>query len=87
MQQATKKPLYWGEEYLKISVLEFCRMFGREWNSKWQPTQIFLPGKYHGQRNLAGYRLWGPKESDMTGQLSMPHASVHRRGRRQSVQC
>ena len=22
---------------------------------KWQPTSIFLPGKSHGQRNLAGY--------------------------------
>ena len=25
-----------------------------------------LPGKFHGQRNLAGYRPWGHKESDMT---------------------
>ena len=22
---------------------------------KWQPTQIFLPGKFRGQRNLVGY--------------------------------
>ena len=22
---------------------------------KWQPTPIFLPGKYHGQRSPAGY--------------------------------
>ena len=25
------------------------------WNWKWQPTQVFLPGKFHGQRSLAGY--------------------------------
>ena len=25
-----------------------------------------LSGKSHGQRSLAGYSLWGPKESDMT---------------------
>ena len=25
------------------------------WNRKWQPTQVFLPGKFHGQRSLAGY--------------------------------
>ena len=25
---------------------------------------VFLPGKYHGQRSLAGYSLWGCKESD-----------------------
>ena len=25
------------------------------WNRKWQPTPVFLPGKFHGQRSLAGY--------------------------------
>ena len=34
--------------------------------SKWQPTPVFLPGKYHGWRSLVGYRPWGHKESDMT---------------------
>ena len=29
-----------------------------------QPTQLFLPGKPHGQKNLAGYSPWGLKESD-----------------------
>ena len=24
-----------------------------------QPTAVFLPGEFHGQRNLAGYSLWG----------------------------
>ena len=35
-----------------------------------QPTSVFLPGKYHGQRSLAGYSLWGHKELDMTKQLN-----------------
>ena len=35
---------------------------------KWQPTPVFLPGKFHGQRSLAGYSPWGRKESDMTEQ-------------------
>ena len=26
---------------------------------KWQPTPVFLPGKSHGQRSLAGYSPWG----------------------------
>ena len=26
---------------------------------KWQPTSVFLPGKFHGQRSLAGYSPWG----------------------------
>ena len=31
-------------------------------------TPVFLPGKFHflEQRSLAGYSLWGCKESDMT---------------------
>ena len=33
---------------------------------KWRPTPIFLPGKSHGQRSLAGYSPWGCKESDTT---------------------
>ena len=36
------------------------------WSRKWQPTPVFLPGKFHGQRSLEGYSLWGHKESDMT---------------------
>ena len=29
-------------------------------------TPVFLPGQSHGQRSLAGYSLWGHKESDVT---------------------
>ena len=39
------------------------------WQRKWQPTLVFLPGKFHGWRNLVGYSLWGHKESDTTEQL------------------
>ena len=28
----------------------------------WLPTPVFLPGKSHGQRSLAGYNPWGRKE-------------------------
>ena len=31
------------------------------WRRKWQPTPRFLPGKFHGQRSLAGYNPWGYK--------------------------
>ena len=34
------------------------------WRRKWQPTPLFLPGEFHGQRSLAGYNPWGHKESD-----------------------
>ena len=33
---------------------------------KWKPTPVFLPGEFHGQRNLAGYSPQGCKESDRT---------------------
>ena len=39
---------------------------GSPWRRKWQPTPIFLPGKFHGQRTLAGYSPWGRKDSDKT---------------------
>ena len=29
------------------------------WSRKWQPTPVFLPGKCHGQKNVAGYSSWG----------------------------
>ena len=29
------------------------------WRRKWQPAPVFLPGKSHRQRSLAGYRPWG----------------------------
>ena len=28
---------------------------------EWQPTPVFLPGKPHAQRSLAGYSPWGHK--------------------------
>ena len=36
------------------------------WRRKWQPTSVFSPGQFHGQRSLVGYSLWGCKESDTT---------------------
>ena len=32
------------------------------WRRKWQPTPVFLPGKSHGQRTVAGYNPWGHKD-------------------------
>ena len=36
------------------------------WRRAWQPTVVFLPGEFHGQRSLVGHSPWGCKESDMT---------------------
>ena len=40
------------------------------WRRKWQPTPVFLPGKPHGQRSLAGYSPWGRIKLDITWQLN-----------------
>ena len=37
---------------------------------KWQPTPVFMPGKFHGQRSLAGYSPWG------RGQTHTEHTCV-----------
>ena len=42
---------------------------------KWQSTPVFLPGKSHGQKNLAGYNSWGCKELDTTDKLHR-HANL-----------
>ena len=44
------------------------------WSRKWEPPPEFLPGKLHGQRSLARYSPWGPKESDTT---EHEHASMY----------
>ena len=46
------------------------------WSRRWQPTPVYLPGKFHGQRSLAGYRPWGRKESDRTELLITAQYSI-----------
>ena len=31
------------------------------WRREWLPTPVCLPGEFHGQRKLVGYRPWGSK--------------------------
>ena len=38
---------------------------------EWQPTPVFLPGEFHGQRGLEGYNPWGCKELDTTQRLRL----------------
>ena len=62
------------------------------WRRKWLSTPVFLPGKSHEQRSLAGYSPCGHKESDRTWRLNqqdnngyqksleMPEVRSHHRG-------
>ena len=50
------------------------------WRREWLPTPIFLSGKPHGQRSLAGQRnslqgSWSCRELDVTERLTCTHTS------------
>ena len=49
---------------------------GRSPREERQPFPVFLPGKSHGQRSLAGYSPWGHREPHMTERLSTTHNTV-----------
>ena len=48
-----------------LFVYNYLMLFQRR---QWHPTSVFLPGEFHGQRSLAGYRPWNCKESDTIGE-------------------
>ena len=47
------------------------------WRKKWQPTPVFLPGKFHGWRSLEGYCPGACKETDTTQRLNHHHNLPH----------
>ena len=63
--------LMWLSDNLQCRKHRFDPWARKIWRRKWQPTPVFLPGKWHGQRSLVGYSLWGCKESDTTERLIM----------------
>ena len=48
----------------------------RPWRREWQSTPVFLPGKSHGQRSLAGYSPRGRKGSVKTEWLNNDNCLV-----------
>ena len=53
--------------YLQCGRPRFSPWVGKiPWKRKWQPTPVFLPGRFHGRRSLVGYSPWGCKELDTT---------------------
>ena len=51
---------------------EFYPWVGKNpWRREWLPTPVFLPGKFHGQRGLAGYSPWTHKEPETTKRLTL----------------
>ena len=41
------------------------------WRRKLQPTPVFLPREFHGQRSLVGYSTRGHKQLAMTEKLTL----------------
>ena len=44
-----------GSQMVICSISDHVRWHCRNW----QPTPVFLPGEFHGQRSLVGYSPWG----------------------------
>ena len=57
-------------------VTSLSRFTFMHWRSKWQPTPVFLPGEFHGQRSLAGYSPQGGKELDTTERLTLAYLLI-----------
>ena len=78
--QASKGRLWWLTGKKSAAKQETWAPWIRKipWRRKWQPTPVFLPGEFHGQRSLVGYSSRGCKESNITEWLNMRmHACAH----------
>ena len=63
-QLVKNPPVNAGDSGLETKRLGFNTWIEKTlWRRKWQPTPVFLPGKFHGQGSLEGSNPW---ESDMT---------------------
>ena len=47
------------------------------WRREWQPTPVFLPGGFHGQRSLVGYSPWGCTRVGHYFTISAQHTQTH----------
>ena len=54
--------------FVSLDFITKCYQLGalKQWRRKWQPTLVFLPGKFHGQSSLGEYSPWGCERVDLT---------------------
>ena len=57
------------------------------WKRAWQPTPVFLPGKSHGQRSLAGYCPYCHKGLDMSEATECTHTHTHMHTCTEGLRC
>ena len=58
--------------YLNMNIINIRK----DWRRKWQPSPVFLPGKFHGQRSLAGYSPRDCKQSDTTEHMTLTIVTI-----------
>ena len=67
---------------------QFSSWVGKiSWRRKWQPTPVFLPGKFHGWRSLASYSTWGCRIKLTLSPLLFSCYSVDKRKKVKSLSC
>ena len=78
-EMVIKTSLIWGRKQIPRKQCRGLRSYQFDpwvrkipWRRKWQPTLVFLPGKFHGQRSLAGSmgsqsRIWLSTQSSPRG--------------------
>ena len=69
----------WCIKFLPCTLIEF-------WRRKWQPTPVFLPGEFLGQRSFTGYSPWGCRVGHdwapygfiiSIPEMTPPHTQIH----------
>ena len=72
-------PLHGGGEKERETAFSGVSSYkgSNSWRRKWQPTQVLLLGKSHGQRNLVGYSPWGHRVGH---DLATKHQQSHHEG-------
>ena len=64
--------LKWPSTYPHCRRPEFDSRVGKiPWKREWQPTPVFLPGEFHGQKSLVDYSPWGHEVWDTTERPSL----------------
>ena len=48
---------------MRIAIIKPLDVEKIPWRKEWLPTSVFLPGEFHGQRNLTGYIVHGVTKS------------------------
>jgi len=69
-------PFAYSSNVVSTSLVPAIVLLMSETSWEWQPTPVFLPGEFHGQRSLEGYSPWGHKKSDTTEWLTQPTQST-----------